>query len=140
MDKCEEGLFKALFEILEKADSYTRQLCNSSECTDCLSRELGVDQCHSALTAKYLMDNGVIFREPAVLLIRESTEGLSAENKAKGWYRRRYLCPTCHREIFDEMRDGQNRVFGFGTVLKGNSVPRCCPGCGTRVYVEKTGP
>lgn len=49
--------------------------------------------------------------------------------KERGYYRKKFYCPNCDLLIKTETWDSK-RMFGCGTVLKSNEMPKFCPNCG----------
>ena len=52
--------------------------------------------------------------------------------KERGWHRKKFHCPNCDLLIKIETWDSE-RMFGCGTVLKTNEMPKFCPNCGSRM-------
>ena len=52
--------------------------------------------------------------------------------KERGWYRKKFYCPNCDLLIKIETWDSK-RMFGGGTILKSNEMPKYCPNCGAKM-------
>ena len=52
--------------------------------------------------------------------------------KERGWHRKKFYCPNCDLLIKIETWDSE-RMFGGGTILKSNEMPKYCPNCGAKM-------
>lgn len=52
--------------------------------------------------------------------------------KERGYHRKKFYCPNCDLLIKIETWDSE-RMFGSGTILKSNEMPKFCPECGAKM-------
>ncbi len=52
--------------------------------------------------------------------------------KERGYHRKKFYCPNCDLLIKIETWDSE-RMFGGGTILKSNEMPKFCPECGAKM-------
>ena len=97
-----------------------------SDCEDCARDCKHYYKCDSC---DYYMDEN-----SKTLKVEISLDDFTEEEKAKGWYRKKFFCPNCDLLIRTEM--WSHYMFGMSTVLKTNHMPNYCPNCGVKIIYE----
>ena len=122
-----EKLFKLIVGARAKCHGRVCDICEYKDAAGCFEHLL-VDR---------LIANGVEMRSAKPMRVEVTTDEFRwlESDRAKGYYRKHFFCPSCGIEIGHQSFDSE-RMFGQGTVLRSNMFPNCCPCCGERLRLE----
>ena len=104
-------------------------------CTDCeYYGRYGGSLCIPMRLANELYNAGYRKQSEVELRVETTTDDFKDLEVAKerGYHRKKFYCPNCDLLIKIESWDSE-RMFGGGTILKSNEMPKFCPECGAKM-------
>ena len=95
---------------------------------ECCHNDDILRDCQALYNAGYRKQSEVDLREE---ITTDDFENLELA-KERGWHRKKFYCPNCDLLIKTETWDSKY-MFGSGTILKSNEMPKYCPNCGAKM-------
>lgn len=118
--------------IEKQIEEMARTLCGEKEQT--------CAECESCYRCEFWHECSVLhyagYRKQSEVELRVETTTDDFKNldiaKERGYHRKKFYCPNCDLLIKIETWDS-GRMFGGGTILKSNEMPKFCPNCGSKM-------
>ena len=115
----------------EQIEEMAKELCGMNiACKDCRLDKL----CLARNSADILYKADYRKQSEVELRVETTTDDFKDLEVAKerGYHRKKFYCPNCDLLIKIETWDSE-RMFGGGTILKSNEMPKFCPECGAKM-------
>lgn len=121
----------------KQIEEMAKELCDSTMCdletfNNCRMSQGNCSRCKRV--AKDLYNAGYRKQSEVELRVETTTDDFKDLEIAKkrGYHRKKFYCPNCDLLIKIETWDSE-RMFGGGTILKSNEMPKFCPNCGAKI-------